>query len=254
VVTSQSGSSAEIVEFMRSKYRRRCTVIGVTNNDLSPLAKSADVTITLRADAETSVSSMTYLNTLAIHSRMVAAMCGDKDRQPVEAIVSAADALASFSGVRQLAPVTRAVTRLSNPRVALIGSGDDATTALWGALTLKEAAKIPAEGFVGGEFRHGPLEIAGPGLLAVIFLDESSSASRPLVNLAVDLASAGSHVVTVGDPQVDGCVQVRLPSADPFSRLVLGARIVQAVCVELSKAQGLVPGAFQFGRKVTASR
>jgi len=38
-----------------------------------------------------------------------------------------------------------------------------------GALLLKEVTKLPAESFIGGEFRHGPLELAGPGLVAVVF-------------------------------------------------------------------------------------
>jgi hypothetical protein len=56
----------------------------------------------------------------------------------------------------------------------VIGKRDNTATALAGGLILKEAAKVPAEGYIGGEFRHGPLEIAGPGLTAVLLgLDQS---------------------------------------------------------------------------------
>ena len=33
-----------------------------------------------------------------------------------------------------------------------------------GALTLKEAARFPAESLQTAQFRHGPLELASPGL------------------------------------------------------------------------------------------
>ena len=47
-------------------------------------------------------------------------------------------------------------------------------------------AKVAAEGFVGGEFRHGPLELAGPGLTAVLFGPDDPDASPSLRRLGAD--------------------------------------------------------------------
>ncbi|MFF3214330.1 hypothetical protein ACFYYB_27160 [Streptomyces sp. NPDC002886] len=41
--------------------------------------------------------------------------------------------------------------------------------ALTETLILQEAAKVPSEDYTGGAFRHGPIELAGPGLISVMF-------------------------------------------------------------------------------------
>ncbi|MEU9796212.1 hypothetical protein AB0E27_37545 [Streptomyces sparsogenes] len=49
----------------------------------------------------------------------------------------------------------------TQPRFSCVGTGADAATALTGALIAKEAGSVAAEGYAGGAFRHGPLELCG---------------------------------------------------------------------------------------------
>ena len=64
---------------------------------------------------------------------------------------------------------------------------------------------------------------------------------------------SGAHVVLVGDLQVQGATTVRTPDGPTLTRLATGAVVAEQVAVDLARANGVVPGAFAFGSKVTTT-
>ena len=72
IVTSQSGASAETVAVLESKnsVARTATLIAITNDPASPLARQADALMPLHSGAEATVSTKSYLNSLAAHLRI----------------------------------------------------------------------------------------------------------------------------------------------------------------------------------------
>ncbi len=65
-----------------------------------------------------------------------------------------------------------------------------------GALTLKEAARFPAESLQTAQFRHGPLELASPALGAVVIAVEPATEAIDL-GLAGELVESGAAVLVV---------------------------------------------------------
>jgi glucosamine--fructose-6-phosphate aminotransferase (isomerizing) len=137
------------------------------------------------------------------------------------------------------------------PRIVLVGDRDHAATALYGALIIKEGAKLPAEGFVAGNFRHGPLELAGPGLTALFFGVRDGDDGEPFRRLAVEVAESGAAALTLGSAETAGCESIVGDLDDGFAGLALGALACQRFTVSLARARGIEPGAFHYGRKVT---
>src|SRR6202012_3720481 len=111
--------------------------------------------------------------------------------------LAAAKAVEEFSGAGDLVPPARELVAAANPRLAYIGFGDHAATARYAGLITKEGAKIAAEGFIGGQFRHGPLELAGPGLTAVLFGSDDPAANTSLHRLGTDPARARLPLIAV---------------------------------------------------------
>ena len=54
----------------------------------------------------------------------------------------------------------------------ILGRGPARAAAEMGALTIKEAVGIAVESLQTAQFRHGPLELVGPGLAAIIIATE----------------------------------------------------------------------------------
>lgn len=253
VVTSQSGRSGEIVALLERLERRPKAILAVTDDAASPLAAAADHVVLLVSGREATVATKSYANTLAAFHRLAGLLLEGRDGPAVDDIRAAAGSLQRHID-RGTPAVDALVARMpagAAPRLALIGAGPDTATALAGAMVLKEAAKVAAEGYAGGAFRHGPLELAGPGLTALLFGRGSPEEVSPNA-LARDLATTGSAVVTVGPAAYAGSGLVAVAGTTELERLLHGMYVVQRLSVGMARAAGLVPGAFLYGQKITA--
>ena len=255
VITSQSGASGEIAALLGSAERRELSrpgaLVGITNEPASPLGLASDAVIRLRSGTEATVSTKSYLNSLAAHQQLLGALAG-----PATAPGSPADTaglISDLSPVPAATELARVVTSASHPRVAFIGTRDEGATALYAGLITKEAAKIAAEGFIGGQFRHGPLELAGPGLAAILFGARADDASSPITGLAADLSATGADVTLVGDLTMPGTRTIAIPRGTTLTELAAGAVVAQHIAVRIARARGLEPGAFAYGQKVTTT-
>jgi glutamine---fructose-6-phosphate transaminase (isomerizing) len=250
IATSQSGASGETVALLESLAQDHASpeTIGITNDESSPLARLSTHVIPLHSGEEATVSTKSYVNSLAAHEYLAGALLGCDWLELWNDLRDGVEAL--------LAPITISARTLagasaSDARIAVIGAGDQVATALFGGLILKEAAKVPAEGFLAGNFRHGPLEIAGPGLTAVVVGLEDGEDGESLRRLAADIADTGAAVLTFGTATVPGCEPVTASAYDGFAGLVAGAELCHRICVQVALGRGLVPGQFRFGQKVT---
>jgi glutamine---fructose-6-phosphate transaminase (isomerizing) len=255
VITSQSGASAEITALLTPgdhSLVRPGAVVGITNAADSLLAGHADAIIELRSGPEATVSTKSYLNSLAAHQQLLQLLTADATS--ALAVTDTANLLEDLDALTDAADaVAAALTSAGNPRIAYIGTKDQAATALYAGLITKEAAKIPAEGFIGGEFRHGPLELAGPGLTAVLFGAWTDDTAAPLPALAADLIGSGSDVTLVGDLVINDARTIAIPRGKTLTELAAGAVVAQHVAVSIARARGIEPGAFAYGRKVTTT-
>ncbi|WIB77947.1 SIS domain-containing protein [Curtobacterium sp. MCPF17_002] len=254
--TSQSGRSGEVAA-LADRLTGSCKpalTIATTDDTSSPLAGMADIVLELHSGPEATVSTKSYLNTLAAQHRALALMTGGSVEAVDEDVRRTADEVAALLAEWPV-PDAFAEQAWNAPRArfAYIGIGDDAATALTGALITKESSKVPVEGFVGGAFRHGPYELAGPGLTAVLF--GPGAAEDPfLPGLAQDLVRSGATVLTVGPRAYDGTELLATPDrASTLARLAVGSVRTQLLTLAFAKATGEVAGRFRFGQKVTAA-
>jgi len=253
-VTSLSGASGEIVELLDRLVgsHRPHTILAVTNELESPLAAQADIVLNIRCGDEYTVTTKSYVNTCVVHALAARQLVGQ----------STDDVLAEAAG---LPPVIQSV--LDDPvseeavealtaahTLAMVGGVVGGITAQTGALITKESAKVAAEGYVGGAFRHGPYEMAGrPELTVVILTADAAQTSSSLRQLADDLVSAGTRVVTIGPDQWPGAINVPTPNGGELTQLVTGYLRIEQFTVALARNNGLVPGKFFHGQKVTSA-
>jgi glucosamine--fructose-6-phosphate aminotransferase (isomerizing) len=247
IVTSQSGASAETVAMLDS-VARTATLIAITNDPASPLARQAEALMPLHSGAEATVSTKSYLNSLAAHLRIASLLTVGPAQDAADAVKIAAE-----SGPFPLLQAAAAdLTAAPDGRLAYIGYGDHSATAMYAALITKESAKIPAEGFGGGQFRHGPLELAGPGLTAVLFGGDAP-VNPSLLQLGRDLLASGSAVLAVGDLDLADANQIAAPAGDALAQLAHGALVAQHFSVAIARAKHITPGTFSYGSKVTTA-
>lgn len=250
VVTSQSGASGEVVELLDRVRASGARLLGITADVDSPLARAADHVVELGSGSEATVSTKSYLNSLAAH-RAIAAIALD---EPLDTVRGERDrasrCIAEVLGSDGTVALTDSAASPGR-RLAAIGEGGATATAGYAALIIKEAAKVPVQAYAGGEFRHGPFELAGPGLLALVFA-EGPALGRSLTTLTADIVATGSDVVTIGATR-PGATSLPAPGASALERLCTAAVVAQQIAVTLARAGGVAPGEFRYGRKITTT-
>ena len=257
IITSQSGASGEVTELLERRRAGRVSpaaLVGVADNETSPLARAADLFIPLHSGPEATVSTKSYLNTLAVH-RLIRATFTGQDLGPIRKseLADAADAVQAV--IDNLDLGASAVSLAEHPvrRLAYVGARDSTGTALFSALITKESAKIAAEGYVGGQFRHGPFELAGDGLTVVIFAPDRHAPDASLRRLATDLMQTGTHVIVVGDPGSDATISIPAQGGTDLAFTAASSVVAELFAVDLARANGVVPGVFIHGSKITTT-
>lgn len=257
VAVSQSGESAEVVRLAREL--RAATdppfVVGVTNGRENTLANLVDVILDTRAGDEIGPSTMTFAASLTVLAALGAVLAGEETDPATERVGGDAEhtALAIERLLADDELPGRLADRLADRSAAVIlGRGPARAASEMGALTLKETVGIAIESLQTAQFRHGPLELAGPDLAAIVIATERETLDLDL-GLAEELVAAGSAVlvVTAGDPGVDGALLVDV--GDLRGPLAPAASVVpaQLLAWRLASLRGRRPGAYERASKVT---
>jgi len=242
-ITSQSGGTIEAVALLERMPARPAAVLALTNAADSELAAAADAVVLLQCGPERTVSTRSYMNTLAAAAMMEAEMVGTPS---VPSLGTVPGALEDF-----LAGWRRHVDRMGwavpdGPLFAL-GRHASLAAAYTGALIVKEAAAHAVEPLSAPQFRHGPLEMAGPGVTVLLLAGDAEA--RPLnERLREDLSGFGTNVVWL-DPRDPDSPVPRLDDdlLRPFAEIVP----FQALSVALGLRAGREPGRFRKIGKVT---
>ncbi len=249
IIASQSGESVEVRRLVAA-IQGQVTVISVTNAADNFLNRHSDFPLATAAGREVPVATKTYTSSLALLHLLGQALTGQLQPQDYEAILAVAEAMVTLLDQWQdwLAPAYQHLQ--STTFLTLLGRGPAVASAMNGALILKEAARFPALGLSGGQFRHGPMEAVSPAMGTILFANHERTWELSQ-RLATEIASHGGHVVGVG-PEItaSGVVSLRLPAIAQALSPVLEIVVVQLLAAQLAEAGGIVPGEFRWSGKV----
>jgi glutamine---fructose-6-phosphate transaminase (isomerizing) len=244
ILTSNSGESVEIRGLLDAlQDRRPACVLGITDVATSTLAQKADRVVPLLSGKEHSVSTRSYVNSVAV-ARIVAGVLSGKGAD-LDPFRRAADALDAFLGDEWDGHVAAVSAAVGQPeRLLVIGRGAGLGTAWQGALVIKEVAKINVEGMSASQFRHGPFELTDERLTMIVVEGDSVTADFNR-RLATDMAGLGAHVLWVGANPPPGVTKLPTADAPGVSREVVDVVPLDIVGAILAEAAGVVPGKFR---------
>ncbi len=245
IVVSQSGRSAEVVEWIS---RAHATILGVTNTPESPLAQASHALILTEAGEETTVSCKTYVATLTSLS-LLGEACRGRDPESLRDILDGtAHQIESYlahidSHIRHLLGILQDVEH-----VIYAGRGTSLASAETAGLITKESVKIPAEGMSAAAFRHGPFELISPRLFVLVF--EGEEPTRALHRKLVDEVNQyRGKARLVGESASEEVFSIQ-PLAGEV-RPLLEILPVQMMTLVLAQLRGRVAGEFTLASKIT---
>ena len=258
VAISQSGNSIELVRIAEALATRgrRPRLVSITNGLDNPLARAADIKLDTCAGEERGPSTKTFAATFVVVQALVAALAGSASAEEIcasaaaDAERAAAAAEALLRDPRGLAERMHAALA-GRPYLVVVGRGTARAAAEMAGLVLKEAAQVQAESLDTGEFRHGPLELAGPDLaLAVIATEERTRALD--LGLAAEVAASGAATVVIatdGPELPPGSIAVA--PVEPILAPAVTVIPLQLLAWRIAREKGRIPGRFTLATKVT---
>jgi glutamine---fructose-6-phosphate transaminase (isomerizing) len=257
VIVSQSGESAEIVKLTGeiAKQRTRPIVVSVTNGLDSDLARRADIRFDTWVGREVGPSTMTFGGAMTTLSGVARLLAGDSIDTAIDRTRTAAEG-AALAAERLLEDPEAYASQLAEwlggrDLMVVLGRGPARAAAEMGALMLKECG-VMAESLESAMFRHGPLELAGPGMAAVVMATEPETRRLDL-GLTADLVQAGAAVLVV-TPDGEEPKGAHAAATGYLERpLVSAVSIipVQLLAWKLATESGRAPGAYTRASKVT---
>jgi len=252
-ITSQSGRSAEIVAALELIKQAGATILATVNDLTSPLAQAAPYLVPIHAEVEGTVSTRTYVNTLAVSQLAELALTNGDISKGLDELNVTADSMAGYFAdwENHLQMIKEHFTRTSS--LFLLGRGSSLAAAYTGALILGEASKVPATGMQAAEFRHGPMELASPNLTTLLFAGPRETQELN-IRLHKDLIGAGAYSIWVTSPDaarlepyllMPRAVGIGLPLAEIIP--------IQMLTIHLAMENGIEAGKFFRSGKITLS-
>jgi glutamine---fructose-6-phosphate transaminase (isomerizing) len=255
VVVSQSGESIEIQRLLKqiaqlSSAASSVWIVSVTNQPGNGLDRASHLSFHTCAGAEVGVATKTYTSTLALLHCLGRAIAGDLRSQDYVDLMQVADRCEQFLDGWEdwIDPAFTAVKQATS--FALVARGPSIASACNGALVLQEAARCPASGFVGSQFRHGPMEMLSPQLATVLFTLPGRTLELSQ-RMAQDISDRGGCLITIGSA-VPGLqnVHVPLPVLNEWLSPMVDIVAVQLLVAKLAEVAGIIPGQFRWAGKV----
>ena len=216
VIITQSGETADTLTAARRLKGMGCKVFAITNVLGSTAARESDGVLYVQAGPEVCVASTKAYTAQMVASALLALRLaearGEMERAEVERHYG--DLCRIPDLIREVISRSwqdkRAAQLFRRARSALfLGRGVNATTALEGALKLKEISYLHAEAYPAGEMKHGPIALLEPGFPVVAIVPEDRVHDKTVSNIQEVIARGAVcvAVATDGDEAVASLVE-----------------------------------------------
>jgi glucosamine--fructose-6-phosphate aminotransferase (isomerizing) len=187
---SQSGETADTLGAVKVARAAGAPVLGITNVIGSSIAREATGVFYTQAGPEVGVASTKTFTTTVTACYLIALALGR-----LRGHLSQIDGWKLIDGLLELPEIMERTLALDStvraladelagcPSVLYLGRGVHYPVALEGALKLKELSYIHAEGYAGGEMKHGPIALIDRNMPVVVLAPRDTSYDRMVANL-----------------------------------------------------------------------
>ena len=244
---SQSGETMDTLMALRYAKSKGATIFSVCNTNGSTIGRESDAVLYTHAGPEIAVASTKAFATQLIAMYLIGLEIGKQldhlSKKESKVIIEQLSALpAKVEQVLETVEPLRELTRKfkDSQSVLFLGRHVGYPTALEGALKLKELAYMHAEGFAGGELKHGPIALIDKGtpVVAIMPAEHSVLAEKMASNIQ-EVKARGAVVIAISEFDFIGADHlIRIPKTDQLLQPVLSVVPLQVIAYEMAVARG----------------
>ena len=244
---SQSGETMDTLMAMRYAKSHGAQVFSVCNTNGSTIPRESDAVLYTFAGPEIAVASTKAFATQLVAMYLIALHLGTvRGLLSPEFLAQIGDELAELPGkveqVLETVEPLRELTRKFKDSTSMLFLGRHVgfPTALEGALKLKELAYMHAEGFPGGELKHGPIALIDEGTPVVAVMPTGNALlTEKMASNVQEVKARGAVVIAISDVDVPAATHlIRIPTTHEFLQPVLSVVPLQVIAYEMAVARG----------------
>jgi glucosamine--fructose-6-phosphate aminotransferase (isomerizing) len=244
---SQSGETMDTLMALRYAKSKGAKILSVCNTNGSTIARESDSVLYTHAGPEIAVASTKAFATQLVAMYLIGLEIGRKlntlAKKEIEVICEELSQLpARVEQILETVEPLRETTRKfkSAESILFLGRHVGYPTALEGALKLKELAYMHAEGFAGGELKHGPIALIDKGtpVIAIMPSQDSLLAEKMSSNIQ-EVKARGAVVIVISEYEFSGADHlIRIPKVTQLMQPVLAVVPLQVIAYEMAVVRG----------------
>ncbi|HEY0096416.1 MAG TPA: glutamine--fructose-6-phosphate transaminase (isomerizing), partial [Archangium sp.] len=251
IAISQSGETADTLAAFKEAKARGATSLALCNVIGSAMTREADITILTNAGPEIGVASTKAFTTQLVGLYLLAVKLGRmRGTLTVKAAQEHLTALTEIpkmiEDVLKCEPAVKRVARefMNAQDFLFLGRGPMHPVALEGALKLKEISYIHAEGYAGGEMKHGPIALIDEKMPVVIIAPKQPHvAYEKIIGNIEEVRARGGKVIAIideDDAHVASLADqvVRIPAASALLAPVVATIPLQLLAYHVADMRG----------------
>ncbi len=194
IIISQSGETADLLKCIPFIQDNAYHLLTITNNRYSSLARKAEYYLNLYSGVEVSVASTkVYQSELALLIMLLdAAFIKGHHFNEMREQVKCLEKI--IQNKEKLIPIAEEIAKYDN--LFFLGRGIDYSTALEGALKMKEVTYINSSAVQAGELKHGPIALISDKFPSIAFISEEKTAHQ-MRNGFQEIKARGGRVFVV---------------------------------------------------------
>ncbi len=209
IAVSQSGETADTLASVKHAKGHGLKVLAICNVKMSSIVRESDYNLHMDAGPEIGVASTKAFTAMVLAMRLLSLSLGKRrgfvKKEELAKAIDGLRALPAFmdhavdskGGVEALAGRYYEASNF-----IFIGRGTSFGIALEGALKLKEISYIHAEGYAGGELKHGPIALIDRHMPVVAVVPKDQYHEKMISNVEEVRAREG-RIIGVGDAHDD---------------------------------------------------
>ena len=244
---SQSGETMDTLMALRYAKSKGAKILSVCNTNGSTIARESDSVLYTHAGPEIAVASTKAFATQLVAMYLIGLEIGRKlntlAKKEIDVICEELSQLpARVEQILETVEPLRETTRKfkSAESILFLGRHVGYPTALEGALKLKELAYMHAEGFAGGELKHGPIALIDKGtpVIAIMPSQDSVLAEKMSSNIQ-EVKARGAVVIVISEYEFSGADHlIRIPKVTQLMQPVLAVVPLQVIAYEMAVVRG----------------
>lgn len=203
VALSQSGETIDIIDSIKLALEKGAKVASLTNVLGSTLYRMSDYKILLGAGPEKSVCATKSFTAKIALLFLIASQLSGTGKEGVRILEQTVREIKRLLDKETVEKIEKLAEKIKDKNhIYIVGRGLSYPVSMEAALKIKEVSYIHAEGFPGGELKHGVIALIEPETPCLVFAPNDETYGG-IISGAMEMKARGGHIIGVSFKDAD---------------------------------------------------